>query len=151
MTKFQDQRVSILVDAENLEIAVTQILNGRIDYSKLLARINNRCIIRALYFKPKNKLTEGLRRVVENRGFEVKTPPKNVDCWLTIDAVTLSDRSDVIVLVGGDADYLPLVWYLKSKGVKVELWMIEEHTSKELISYVDEFVPITHSFLLIES
>ena len=41
---------------------------------------------------------------------------------LTIDATILSEKVDVVVLVTGDGDYVPLVEYLKAnKGCKVEV------------------------------
>lgn len=148
MKKFDKQRIAVLVDAENLEISSVENHGGKIDYSKLLEKVNGREIVRALYYKPLNKLTNGLKYVLNNFGYEIKTTPKNVDCWLTIDAITLAEKCDVIVLVGGDADYVPLVWYLKSRGARVEVWMWKNETSALLIESADEYVPLTDEFLL---
>jgi len=146
--KFESQRIAVLVDADNLEIEARNSYQGKVDYKKLLERVNGREIVRALYYKPEKWVANGLRYALQNRGFEVKTPPKNVDCWLTIDAVTLAEKVDVIILVGGDADYIPLVWLLKSKGTKVEVWMWKDATSRSLIEAADDYIPLTRDFLL---
>ena len=148
MKKLSAQRIGVLVDGENLEIYAEQVYGDRIDYRRLLDAVNGREVVRALYYKPAKRLGLTFRRFIETLGIEVKTPPKNVDCWLSIDAVTLAERCDVIVLVGGDGDYAPLLWFLKSRGVRVEVWMWAQATAEELKTAADAYVPLTEDFLL---
>jgi uncharacterized LabA/DUF88 family protein len=142
------QRIGVLVDGENLEIYAEQVYGERIDYRRLLDAVNGREVVRALYYKPARRIGLSFRRFIEALGVEVKTPPKNVDCWLSIDAVTLAEKCDVIVLVGGDGDYAPLLWFLKSRGVRVEVWMWAGATAEELRVAADAYVPLTMDFLL---
>ncbi|TSC54116.1 MAG: Uncharacterized protein LiPW16_143 [Microgenomates group bacterium LiPW_16] len=59
----------------------------------------------------------------------------------TIDAVTLAQRLDVVILVSGDGDFLPLVEYLRrNTGCKVEIIAFGKSASKKLIEEADEFV-----------
>lgn len=47
---------------------------------------------------------------------------------------------DVIVLVSGDGDYLPLVEYIQNTaGCRVEVIAFRESTSAKLIERADEF------------
>ena len=75
---------------------------------------------------------------------------KNADAWLTIDAVTLSEKLDVVVLVGGDKDYMPLIWYLKNRGCKVEVWSYPETSSEIIRDAADRFVPLDERFTIVE-
>jgi uncharacterized LabA/DUF88 family protein len=89
--------------------------------------------------------------------FEVKKKPLKVypdgkkkgdwDVGIAIDAVSLAEKVDVITLITGDGDYEPLVHYLRSKGVRVEVMGFPEMTSRDLIRAVDKFIPITKDVL----
>ena len=142
------QRVAVLVDAENVEIEAEKEHGGRVDYAKLLGAVNGRDVVRALYFTSRERLSDGFKYAIQAKGFEIKTPPKNVDCWLTVDAITLAEKCDVIVLVGGDADYVPLLWFLKSRGCRTEVWMWSHAAAGQLIDAADEFIALTGDVLL---
>lgn len=148
MKKIASQRLAVLVDADNIEIEARRVYNRAVNYDALFTAINGREVVRALYFKPR-ECSSRLRTFLENGlGVEVKLPPKNVDTWLTIDAVTLAEKVDTIALVGGDADYVPLVWYLKSRGCKVEVWSWPGATAETLKTAADEFRPLDTRVLL---
>lgn len=158
MKKFSKQRIAILVDAENLEICAHNYFSQRVDYKELIDAIDDREIVRAIYYTKKekvktmdyadqDKLNTFLDFLKHSLGFEIKTSSKNADSLLTVDAICISTKVDVIVLVGGDSDYLPLISYLRTRGVKTEVWMFEEATSNRLRETVDEFMPLGKSFL----
>ena len=91
-------------------------------------------------------------------GFEVRTKEVKIypdgkrkadmDVDLTIDAVCLADKVDVICIVSMDGDYVPLVHYLKSRGVKVEAMAFERCISGDLRRAVDELHAISEEMLL---
>ena len=148
MNSFDKQRVCILIDAENIEYEASNVHNSKIDYRKLQRMVGSRDLIRAIYFTPQSKLTRVWEQKLKSWGLEVKTSPKNADTYLTITAVTLAEKYDVIVLVGGDSDYLVLLWYLQSKGVKTEVWSWNSCTSNELKTLADEYTPLTQDILV---
>jgi uncharacterized LabA/DUF88 family protein len=148
MRKIACQRLAVLIDADNIEIGARKGFNRPVNYDALFAAINGREVVRALYFKPR-ECSPGRRAFLERKlGIEVKLPPKNVDTWLTIDAVTLAEKVDTIALIGGDADYVPLVWYLKSRGCKVEVWCWPGTTAEALRLAADEFRALDERVLL---
>jgi uncharacterized LabA/DUF88 family protein len=147
MNRLNAGKVAMLIDAENIELNASKSYGSKIDYKKLLQEVGSRELIRALYFTPQDKLNGDWERKLKSWGLEVKGTLKNCDCWLTISAVTLADKSDVVVLVGGDSDYLPLLWYLQSRGVKTEVWSWPECTSNELKNLADDFIPLTTDIL----
>src|SRR3990172_4418712 len=148
MKKLDSQRLAVLVDAENLEIYARQTYHRVIDYKALFEAVNGREVVRAIYFKPRECPPRLQTFLEQGLGVEVRLPAKNVDTWLTIAAVTLSEKVDAIALVGGDGDYAPLAWYLKSKGCKVEIWSWPGATSLALREAADEFRPLNERVLL---
>jgi len=62
---------------------------------------------------------------------------------IAIDALALADKVDVIVILTGDSDFIPLIFALKSKGVKVEIMSFRISTGKEIISVADKYSEIT--------
>ena len=67
---------------------------------------------------------------------------------MVIDAVTMADKLDVVIILGGDKDFLPLIWYLKSRGCRVEIWSWPEATSPELKEAADFYFPLTTDFMV---
>ena len=86
---------------------------------------------------------------VWDRGFDIVTKPVKVfadgsrkadlDLTLTIDIVRRIDTMDVLVLVSGDGDYVPLVEYVREKGVRVEVYSFVESLAKELRIAADQW------------
>ncbi len=146
----EHQTVGIFVDAENVEMSGLNVYKGRTDYKKLIQAIGSgRRVIRIIYYKPQHKeISEDFKKFWYDQGGEIKRPLKNADSFLTIDAVTLADKMDVIVIVGGDKDYMPLLWYVKSRGCKTEVWSYPETTSATLQETADFFHPIDESFII---
>jgi uncharacterized LabA/DUF88 family protein len=154
MRKMAAQRVAVLIDDDNLSITAMNNFGRRVDYAKLLEAINGREIVRAVLYRPEAAAAQypfppKLLHFLERRlGVEVKTPPKNVDCWLTVDAIALAGKVDVVALVGGDGDYEPLMHYLKAQGCKVEVWSWPVNTARRLREAADRFIPLTTEMLL---
>ena len=65
------------------------------------------------------------------------------DVGMAIDAVKFSERVDVIVLITGDGDFVPLVEYLKAKSIIVEVAAFGESTAKILREAADAFFNIS--------
>lgn len=149
MTSLVYQKVGVFIDAENAEMSGYNIYGGRTNYSLLIEEVGKREITRIIYYKPIHKpISEDFRRFWTNMGGEIKQPIKNADAWLAIDAVTLSEKLDVVVLVGGDKDYMPLIWYLKNRGCKVEVWSYPETCSDLIRDAADLFVPMDDRFTI---
>ena len=84
-----------------------------------------------------------------DRGFDIVTKPVKVfadgsrkadlDLTLTVDIVRRIDNMDVLVLVSGDGDYVPLVDYVREQGVRVEVYSFVESLAKELRIAADQW------------
>lgn len=146
------QKVGIFVDAENIEMSGLKHHEGRTDYRKILEAVGDREITRILYYKPEYKeISADFEKFWYSLGGEIKRPTKNADSFIVIDAVTMADKLDVVILLGGDKDFLPLVWYLKSRGCRVEIWSWPEATSPAIQEAADFYYPLTKDFMVQDS
>jgi uncharacterized LabA/DUF88 family protein len=143
------QKVAIFIDAENIEMSSLKHHEGRTDYKKLLAHVGDREIIRILYYKPIYKeISAEFLNFWASLGGEIKRPTKNADTFLVIDAVTMAEKIDVAIIVGGDKDFLPLIWYMRSRGCKCEIWSWPETTSPEMKEAADYYQALTEEFVI---
>jgi len=150
-----DQRVGIFVDVSNLYHAALNLYNGRANYVEILkAASAGRKIIRSIAYvisSESNEENTFFKSLYES-GFEVKMKDLQVfssgvkkgdwDVGIAMDCVRISAKLDVVVLVTGDGDYIPLVDYLKNSGVRVELLSYGKSTSSRLIEEVDYFMDL---------
>lgn len=143
------QKVGIFIDAENIELSGLKQHEGRTDYRKILEDVGDREIVRILYYKPEYKeISSEFAAFWSHMGGEIKRPQKNADTFLVIDAVTMAEKLDVAIILGGDKDFLPLIWYLKSRGCKVEIWSWPEVTSEEVKEAADLYFALDKSYVI---
>ena len=143
------QKVAIFVDAENIEMSSLKHHEGRTDYKKILEKVGDREIIRILYYKPIFKdISPEFESFWSSLGGEIRRPSKNADTFLVVDAVTMAEKIDVAIILGGDKDFLPLVWYLRSRGCRTEIWSWPETTSPEMKEAADFYQPLTEDYVL---
>src|SRR3989344_2325010 len=102
--------------------------------------------------RPKGLSTEGaFFDALEKSGLELRVKDLQVygdglkkgdwDVGLAVDAIRMCDFLDVIVLVTGDGDYIPLVEYLKhGRGRRGEVAGFQRSNSTQLQEAVDKFI-----------
>jgi uncharacterized LabA/DUF88 family protein len=94
-------------------------------------------------------------------GFETKMKPIRTyadgtkkadwDVGMSLDAVTLADHVDTVVLCTGDGDFTRLCSHLRHEGVRVEVMAFQQSTAEALIEAADSFTDLdapTGEFLL---
>jgi uncharacterized LabA/DUF88 family protein len=156
MIKRPEQRVVILLDTQNMYHSAKHLYGAHLNFGKLVETIaEGRQLIRAIAYVATSKTGEekGFFGALQAAGIETKS--KDViefasgerkadwDVGIAIDAVKFSDRVDSVVLVSGDGDFVPLVEYLKAKGITVVAAAFSESTSKLLREAVDEYFDIS--------
>jgi uncharacterized protein (TIGR00288 family) len=67
------------------------------------------------------------------------------DVGIVIDAIRAANSVDVVILVSGDGDFIPLVEYLKNQGKRVEVIAFGRSTSSKLKEEADEFIDLEDS------
>lgn len=157
MSKFKEQRVGVLVDIQNLYYSAKVLHKKKTNFGALLkAGVGDRKLIRAIAYgiKTLEGQEEKFFEALGKQGFEVKTKDLQIfpggakkgdwDVGITVDAIKMSKSLDVIILMSGDGDYIPLVNYIQSTtGCRVEVMAFLESTSSKLVEEVDEFTNIS--------
>ena len=152
MLKHKDQRVGVFVDVQNMYYTARNLYGARANFGAILtAAVSDRKLIRAIAYVIKAEAPEEAKffEALGKQGFELKSKDLQVfaggakkgdwDVGLAIDAISMAPKLDVVVLVTGDGDFVPLVQFLQFLGLKVEVIAFKETTSQKLIEQVDEF------------
>jgi len=161
------QRVGIFVDVLNMFYSAKLNAKSKVDYSKLLKKLTDgRELVRAIAYIIQHPDTkqEGFQIALSAMGYELRIKEiktymvsgKQIhsksrwDVGMTVDALTMAAKLDVIILVTGDGDFLPLVENLKQLGCKVEVASLERSISHELKNAADRFIPIVEDCMFKE-
>jgi uncharacterized LabA/DUF88 family protein len=149
------QRVAVLADAQNLYHSAQSLHSRNIDYSQLLSKaVQNRELTRAIAYviRADSPEEETFFEALEDIGFETKikdiktfqdgTKKADWDVGMSLDAVTLADHVDTVVLCTGDGDFSRLVSHLRHEGVRVEVMAFESSTADELRAVADTFIDL---------
>ncbi len=149
-----NQRVGIFVDVSNLYHSAKNLYQSKVNFAELLKTgVAQRQLIRAFAYVVKADVAEenNFFEALRLSGFELKSKDLQIfaggakkgdwDVGIAIDAITLSPKLDVVVLVTGDGDFLPLVQYLRAhSGCRVEVMAFSKSASGKLIEEADEFI-----------
>jgi uncharacterized LabA/DUF88 family protein len=169
-TRYANQRVGIFIDVQNLYHSARNMYRGRVNYAELMKNlVDGRELIRAIAYVVKSEGTpaevsrsEGTRSLsteasffeaLEKAGLELRmkdlqmwadgTKKADWDVGMAVDAIRMADSLDVVVLVTGDGDFIPLVEFLKwGKGVYVEVAAFGKSASSKLHESADKFTNI---------
>ncbi len=156
MIKHKEQRVGVLVDVSNMYHSAKNLYGRRVNFKEILNQaVAGRKLIRATAYviRAENEDENSFFEALSQQGFEVRMKDLQIfaggakkadwDIGIAIDAIKLADRLDVIILVSGDGDYLPLVSYLQNnKGCLVEAAAFRKTCSSRLIEEVDDFIDL---------
>ncbi len=158
------QRVAVLADSQNLYHSGQSIYSRNIDYAALLEEaVDGRQLTRAIAYVIRAEAPEeesffdaltdiGFEtRIKDIRTFADGSKKADWDVGMSLDAVTLANHVDTLVLCTGDGDFARLCSHLKHEGVKVEIICFGESMAEELGERADDFTDMsenTDRFLL---
>ncbi|KTG14020.1 LabA-like NYN domain-containing protein [Haloferax profundi] len=158
------QRVAILADAQNLYHTAQSLYSRNIDYSSLLEKATaDRALTRAIAYviRADSPDEERFFDALIDIGFETKikdiktfgdgSKKADWDLGMALDAVSLANHVDTIVLCSGDGDFERLCSHLRHEGVRVEVMSFKESTADELVEAADAFIDLSErqeTFLL---
>lgn len=151
--KQKGQRVGVFIDAQNLYHSAKNIYHSKVNFETILEdSVAGRTLVRAIAYviTTESGDEKNFFGALEKLGIETKAKDLQIfyggakkadwDVGLAVDAMKLAPRLDAVVLVGGDGDYVPLVEYLKSVGIQVEVVSFGKSTSGKLIEATDDFM-----------
>ncbi len=159
MSIFKEQRVGVLVDIQNLYYSAKVLYGKKVNFGQMLkVSVGDRKLIRAIGYgiKTQEGQEEKFFDALEKQGFEVKTKDLQIfpggakkgdwDVGIAVDAIKMSKSLDVIILMSGDGDYIPLVEYLQgTTGCRVEGIAFAESSSNKLVEKLDNFIDVSEN------
>lgn len=158
MIKHKNQRVGVFIDVQNLYYSAKNIYGSHVDFAKIVKDgVAGRQLIRAIAYvvRTESEDEKPFLEALRARGLETKERDLQVfyggakkadwDVGITIDCVRVCDVLDVIILVSGDGDYIPLLDYLKQRGRQVEVMAFRKTTSTKLVEAADIFTDLGDS------
>jgi len=158
INKHNGQRVSVFIDVQNLYHSAKNIYQAKVNFKEILkGAVSDRNLIRAFAYVVKTKTGEeklffealvklGIEtRVKDLQEFYGGQKKADWDVGIAVDAIRVAPSLDVLVLVSGDGDFLPLVEYLKNQGKRVEVMAFGKSASHLIKDSVDEFIDLGSS------
>ncbi len=151
------QRVGVFIDVQNVYHSVKNLYGTRVSFEVLLkAVVKDRPLVRAVAYVAKSETAAGedsFFEALRKTGLELRSKDLQVyadgmkkadwDVGMAVDAIRMANFLDVIILVTGDGDFIPLVEYLKwGMGRQVEVAGFEKTTSSRLREAADRFVAL---------
>lgn len=150
--KHKEQRVGVFIDTQNLYHSAKNLYRTRVNFGAILKDIvAGRQLVRALAYvvNTENGDEKLFLEALTKLGIEVRSKDLQIfssgtkkadwDVGLAIDAVRLAHKVDVIVIVSGDGDFIPLVEHLQSLGCQVEVVSFGKSSSGKLKEAADDF------------
>jgi uncharacterized LabA/DUF88 family protein len=152
--KHPEQRVAVLIDAQNLYHSAKNLYGRKVNFDTVLKEaVAGRKLVRAIAYVITSEAGDekNFFEALEKVGIETKTKDLQIfaggakkadwDVGLAIDALKLSKSVDAVVIASGDGDFVPAVEYIKStSGCQVEGISFGKSTSGKFIESVDEFM-----------
>lgn len=146
--------VGVFLDASNIGLAAKNHFRHPPDFRKILraAQGKDHLAMARAYVGVLGEIDKW-KKACESVGFEVhmKAPhtyvdgSRKADCDMEIalDIMQWAPNLDVIALISGDGDFIPLIQRLQKKGKRVRVLAVERSCHGELPSVANEFIPIT--------
>jgi uncharacterized LabA/DUF88 family protein len=153
----KEQRVGIFIDIQNLYHSAKNLYGARVNYNELIKQTTKeRRLVRALAYVVRSDPETGEESffdALEKTGIELRIKDIQVfqsgvkkadwDVGIAVDAIRMADMLDVIVLVSGDGDFIPLVNYLQwGLGKGVEVAAFGKTASSRLQEVADSFIDL---------
>lgn len=154
--KHPEQRVGVFIDVQNLYYSAKNLFGAKVNFGNVVEEaVAGRKLIRAIAYVVRTESgdEQPFFEALYNSGLETRERDLQIyfggnkkadwDVGITVDAIRIAEVLDVIVLVSGDGDYLPLVEYLQNKGRQVEVVSFRETTSTRLVEEVDSYMNLS--------
>ncbi len=156
--KHKEQRVGVFIDTQNLYHSARNLYNARVNFGVVLKdAVAGRKLVRAVAYVITTEAGDekNFFEALSKLGIETKTKDLQIfaggakkadwDVGLAVDAIKMSPRLDSVVIISGDGDFVPLVEYLQTIGVQVEVVSFGKSTSGKLREVVDDFLDMSEN------
>ena len=153
--KHKSQRVAVLIDVQNMYHSAKNLFRSRVNFNEILkTAVGGRQLIRAIAYVIRTESGEEKTffEALTKMGVETKVKDLQIfaggvkkadwDVGMAVDAISLSEKVDALVLVTGDGDFVPLVEFLKGGRAQAEIIAFGRSTSQRLKEAADDFTDL---------
>jgi uncharacterized LabA/DUF88 family protein len=153
--KYEDQRIAVFVDVQNLYYSAYNIYHSRVNFGAILENvIQKRKLVRAIAYviKADQPEEESFFDALGKMGYEVKSKPLQTfiggakkgdwDVGIALDILSLVDKIDAVVLVSGDGDFEDVIRYVKANGARAEVVAFGKSASGKIRDLADDFIDL---------
>jgi uncharacterized LabA/DUF88 family protein len=156
--KHKEQRVGVFIDTQNLYHSARNLYKARVNFGAVVKdAVAGRKLVRAVAYVITTEAGDekNFFEALSKLGIETKTKDLQIfhtgtkkadwDVGLAVDAIKMAPRLDCVVIASGDGDFIPLVEYLQTMGVQVEVVSFGKSTSGKLREACDDFVDLSEN------
>lgn len=154
--KQKSQRVGVFIDVQNMYYSAKNLYDARVHFGNVVETgVAGRQLVRAIAYVVRAGVPEeqSFFDALTKLGIETKEREVQIflggakkadwDVGMVVDAIRLAPKLDVVVLVSGDGDFLPLVEYLQNNGIQTEVIAFRETSSSKLVEAADDFIDLS--------
>ncbi|MFA6522033.1 MAG: NYN domain-containing protein [Patescibacteria group bacterium] len=152
------RRVGVFIDVQNMYYSARNLFNRKVNFANIVREsAGDAQLIRAIAYtiSTKGGDEEPFFEALRKNGIEVKSKELQEftsgvkkgdwDVGITVDIIRMLDMLDVVVIVSGDGDYMPLVQFIQSRGRIARVASFRETTSSNLVSLCDEYMNLSEN------
>ncbi|HEY4494406.1 MAG TPA: NYN domain-containing protein [Candidatus Paceibacterota bacterium] len=157
--KHKEQRVGVFIDTQNLYHSARNLYKARVNFGAVVKEaVAGRALVRAVAYVITTEAGDekNFFEALEKQGIETKTKDLQIfsggakkadwDVGMAVDAISMAPKLDVVILVSGDGDFIPLVEYLRMhSGIQVEVVSFGKSTSGKLREAADDFIDLSNN------
>lgn len=156
--KQKHQRVGVFIDVQNMYYSAKNLYGNHVHFGNIVkAAVDERPLIRSIAYVVRAGIPEEqtffdalVKLGIETKARDLKVfyggaKKADWDVGIVVDAIRLSSKLDVVVLVSGDGDFVPLLEYLKQSGVQTEVMAFRETSATELVEAADDFTDLSET------
>ncbi len=154
---YENHRVGIFIDVQNIYHSAKNLFRSRVNFGELVRHVlSGRELIKSYAYVVKSETAlgeESFFDALKKSGIDLRIKDLQVyaggakkgdwDVGLAVDTIRLADGLDVVILITGDGDFVPLIEYLRlGKGKQVEVAAFSRTASARIKEAADLFVEI---------
>lgn len=156
MLTTKTRRVGVFIDVQNMYYSARNLFDRKVNFAGIVKDVvGDQELVRALAYAITTKTGEETAFLDALRGAGIEVVSKDLleydsgnkkgdwDVGITVDVIRMLDMLDVVVLVSGDGDFVPLGDFVRSRGRVFHVASFRESTSTALVDSTDIYTNLS--------
>ncbi len=144
------RRVGVFIDVQNMYYSARNLFSRKVNFANIVKDVvGDAELIRAIAYTISTKSGDetAFFDALRSKGIEVKSKELleyntgakkgDWDVGIAVDVIRMLDMLDVVVIVSGDGDFVPLADFVRSRGRVLHVASFRESTSTALVHATD--------------